>query len=208
MEGKVKSPHLCFVKNHLNDSYMPYIAFVGFFKEVEPSIVANLNVQYPELFSQEYLGKNSFGDGVFQDNLAGYRGLLQYEQIDYRDSLTIYLARINEQIGHLVADCPEGGWVEECFVYLDSDGMPIKSDGNWNPNPIPQLLEPNSVSGFYLLDLGFSEDEIQNGVEDWQILEAERNQGLREWEDDTINELDREEEYLEQERADHIIDLN
>lgn len=101
---------------------MPYIAFVGFFKEVEPSIVAALNVQYPELFSQEYLGKNSFGDDVFQDNPAGYRGLLQYEQIDYRDSLTVYLARINDKVGHLVADCPEREWVEECFVYLDGDG--------------------------------------------------------------------------------------
>lgn len=36
----------------------------------------------------------------------------------------------------------------------------------------------------YLLELGFTFEEIQEGLEDWQILEKEREQGLRPWEDE------------------------
>lgn len=107
LEGKVKSPHLCSIKI-TNKIFMPYISFLGFMKDVEPSIVAELSIEYPLV---EWYN-------VQQPNRSG----LVYDQIDQRDSLTVYLARINDQVGHLVADCPEREWVEECFVYLDGDG--------------------------------------------------------------------------------------
>lgn len=162
---------------------MPYIAFVGFFKEVDPKLVSSLNDECPVIINCHETGEtDSIGCPIFKEEWTGFReGGLFYSQIDYRDSLTIYLARINEQIGHLVADCPEGGWVEECFVYLDSDGNPIKDDDNWNPNPIPQLLE----------------------------LEQEQLVGISDWEKEALNELNREiDAYIEQEKADHIIDLD
>lgn len=34
----------------------------------------------------------------------------------------------------------------------------------------------------YLLSLGFTIEQIESGLEDWEILEAEYNAGLREWE--------------------------
>lgn len=36
----------------------------------------------------------------------------------------------------------------------------------------------------YLVSLGFSHEEILNGIEDWEILERERELGMREWEID------------------------
>lgn len=36
----------------------------------------------------------------------------------------------------------------------------------------------------YLLELGFTMEDINEGLEDWTILEAERDLGLRPWEDE------------------------
>lgn len=36
----------------------------------------------------------------------------------------------------------------------------------------------------YLLELGFTQEQISEGIEDWQILEKERDLGFRPWEDE------------------------
>lgn len=99
-----------------------YISFCGFFDV--PDI--NFDTQFPK---------------IPEESARGFRKGLKYEQHEVRDSLTVYLAEIDEQFGHLVADCPNGNWVDSCFVFLDKNGNPIKSDKNFNPNPVPQLLD-------------------------------------------------------------------
>lgn len=77
------------------------------------------------------------------DGGQGGRTGMQYDHIDGQDQLSIYLAKVPflQNIGHLVADCPAGGWYEETFCILDAEGNPVKSADNLNPNPVPQLLE-------------------------------------------------------------------
>lgn len=70
---------------------------------------------------------------------SGFRKKLLYDAIQTKDSLTVYLAKIDEKTGHLVADCPAGGWYEDVFVCL-LNGKPEKAEDNFNPNPFEQLL--------------------------------------------------------------------
>lgn len=114
-----------------------YISFCGTFNVPENS---DLETRYPMTFSETFEGTDSLGDHIYREVSNGFRQGLQYETIDGRDSLTVYLAKVSNDIGHLVADCPAGGWVDEAFVHLDASGNPIKSQDNWNPNPVPQLV--------------------------------------------------------------------
>ena len=116
---------------------MAYISFVGFFDEPSDP---ELKTRYPMTFQEIYEGTDSHGDERYRSVSCGFREGLKYECIGGVDSLTAYLATISDGIGHLVADCPQGGWVDDCFVYLDDNGQPIKSEENYNPNPVEQLL--------------------------------------------------------------------
>jgi hypothetical protein len=96
-----------------------YISFLGFIQS--PSNLETLEKQYP----------------LSED---GFCAALKYEQIDQKDSLLIFLAKIDINTGHLVADFPDQR-NESAFVLLNKDGMPLKSNDNFNPNPVPQLCE-------------------------------------------------------------------
>lgn len=117
---------------------MAYISFVGFIQE--PTNHAELSEQYPQQFHERYLGEDSLGDFVYNHVGEGFRDGLEYSVIGGENSLTVWLAVVSDGIGHLVADCPAGGWVDECFCVLDSDGKPLKSEDNYNPNPVPQVI--------------------------------------------------------------------
>lgn len=69
---------------------------------------------------------------------TGFRTDLDYNDVDGKDSLTIYIAVIDSNTGHLVADCPAGNWVESCFVQLENGNLK-KATENTNPNPVRQL---------------------------------------------------------------------
>ena len=115
-----------------------YISFVGVM--AVPLQTVELEEAYPLQYDEIFEGIDSHGDERYREVPVGFRNGLEYEAIDGRDSLTIYLAVIDEKIGHLVASCPAGGWADECFVCL-VDGRPEKAVENFNPNPIPQLLD-------------------------------------------------------------------
>ncbi len=122
-----------------------YISFCGFFEE--PSLSQNnweetLNLFYPEQFREEYLGTDSHGDECYREIGCGFREGLSYEVIGGQDSLTVYLAKTSENpfVGHLVADCPQGNWVDSMWVKLDEEGNPVKAEENFNPNPVPQVI--------------------------------------------------------------------
>jgi len=93
-----------------------YISFVGFFDKLP-------NEQELE---------NQLQQGLFAD--------LPQKCIGGQDSLSIYLTDLGNGIGYLVADCPAGGWEDAAFVTLSNDGQPVKSEDNWNPNPVPQAI--------------------------------------------------------------------
>ena len=116
-----------------------YISFCGTFNVPANSseLAARFPIQYDEIFE----GTDSHGDGRYREVTTGFRDGLNYEAIDGKDSLTVYLAKIDDSTGHLVASCPAGGWANETFVFLDNGGNPVKSAENFNPNPIEQLLE-------------------------------------------------------------------
>lgn len=116
-----------------------YISFCGTFNVPASSneLAARFPIQYDEIFE----GTDSHGDDRYRDVSTGFRDGLNYETIDGKDSLTVYLAKIDDKTGHLVASCPAGGWADETFVFLDEGGNPVKSAENFNPNPIEQLCE-------------------------------------------------------------------
>ncbi len=97
---------------------------------------------YPEEIRKEYLGTDSHGDERYREIGCGFREGLLYKVIGRQDSLTVYLAEYpyNECIGHLVADCPQGNWVDSMWVKLDNEGNPVKAEENFNPNPVPQVI--------------------------------------------------------------------
>lgn len=127
---------------------MAYISFVGFFPEVSESKL--LQSTYPLQYEEVFEGRDSHGDDRFRDVSTGFRAGLKYDAIDGKDSLTVFLAKVDDNTGHLVASCPEGGWADECFVYLDESGDPKKSEDNFNPNPVEQLCE--AQTGFHAAD--------------------------------------------------------
>ena len=124
-----------------------YVSFVGFL--VLPSNNQQLEKEYPkiknyyepnplygeeceewydesrEIWTTQYVQEKEFRQG------------LEYQSLDGKDSLTVYLAIIDHKTGHLVADC--GGWSTGTFVVLEN-GRPKKSQNNYNPNPIEQLV--------------------------------------------------------------------
>lgn len=121
-----------------------YISFCGFleepkFTEFEQGLLAQ---SYPEQFHEECLGINSHDEEVYREIKCGFRDNLEYGVIGGQDSLTVWLAKLSENpfMGHLVADCPQGGWVESMWVLLDNEGNPVKAEGNFNPNPVPQVI--------------------------------------------------------------------
>lgn len=116
---------------------MKYISFCGYFEE--PDNVDELEKKYPETFREEFLGTNSHEEDCYKDINCGFREDLDYQHIANKDSLDVYLAVIDETTGHLVADCPAGGWVNDCFVILDTEGQPVKANEE-NPNPIEQVI--------------------------------------------------------------------
>lgn len=116
-----------------------YISFCGTFNV--PTNANSLAVQYPMQYEESFEGTDSNGDDIYQDIQTGFRNGLIYEEIDGKDSLTVYLAKIDDMTGHLVASCPAGGWSDETFVFLGESGCPVKSADNFNPNPVEQLCE-------------------------------------------------------------------
>lgn len=116
---------------------MAYISFVGSFDEL-PNL-DELQTQYPERIDYWTELDYDYQD-VECSAPTGFRNGLSYYSIGGQDSVTVYLAKIDDKIGHLVADCPAAGWVEECFCYLNEDGEPVKSGDDFNPNPIEQII--------------------------------------------------------------------
>lgn len=116
-----------------------YISFCGTFNV--PQNADNLSSQFPLQYDEIFEGVDSHGDERYREVSTGFRDGLTYEVIDGKDSLTVYLAKVSANIGHLVASCPAGGWADETFVFLDGGGNPIKSAENFNQNPIEQLCE-------------------------------------------------------------------
>lgn len=64
---------------------------------------------------------------------------LYYNPIDGEDSITVYLAVIDEKTGHLIVDCSAAGWSETSFIVLEN-GEPKRPESNFNPNPVRQLV--------------------------------------------------------------------
>lgn len=116
-----------------------YISFCGTFNV--PPNAKSLAMQFPMQYEEVFQGTDSNGDDCYKDVSTGFRSGISYESIDGKDSLTVYLAKIDDSTGHLVASCPAGGWADETFVFLGQSGHPIKSAGNYNPNPVEQLCE-------------------------------------------------------------------
>lgn len=116
-----------------------YLSFVGFFDV--PQNIHVLYEQHPLQTDKVFEGVDSHGVERYREVSVGFREGLTYKEIDSQDSLTVYLAKVSNAIGHLVASCPAGGWVGESFVFLDEVGNPIKSSENFNPNPVKQLLD-------------------------------------------------------------------
>jgi hypothetical protein len=77
---------------------------------------------------------------TYQVDESGFCESLVYEAIGGKDSVTVFLSKINNNTGHLVASCPDGNWADECFICLDNNGEPIKAEGNFNPNPVAQII--------------------------------------------------------------------
>ena len=119
-----------------------YISFVGLLETPTESDLLTLNRVYPENISEVFQGYDTNGDPVYRDYNEGIRPGLNYREIGFKDSLTIYLAVIPgyAHVGHLVADCTPGGWVSDTFVMLDENGEPIKAADNFNPNPVEQVI--------------------------------------------------------------------
>lgn len=115
-----------------------YISFCGTFETPEniDALLAQFKSQYEEVFE----GTDSHGNHYYREIPTGFRDGLNYNIIGGKDSLTVYIAKIDDNTEHLVADCPEAGWVEETFVQLDEYGNPVKSPNNYNPNPFEQLI--------------------------------------------------------------------
>ena len=116
-----------------------YISFCGTFNV--PENVDALAAQFPIEYYEIYEGTDSHGKERYREVSTGFRSGLSYEAIDGKDSLTVYLAKVSGNIGHLVASCPAGGWADETFVFVDEHGRPVKSAENFNPNPVEQLCE-------------------------------------------------------------------
>lgn len=116
-----------------------YISFCGTFNV--PGNADILSAQFPQQYDEIFEGTDSHGDDRYREVSTGFRDGLGYEAIDGKDSLTVYLAKVSGNIGHLVASCPAGGWADETFVFLDESGKPVKAAENFNPNPVEQLCE-------------------------------------------------------------------
>ena len=116
-----------------------YISFCGAFNV--PENADALAVQFPLQYDEVFEGTDSHGDDRYRDVSTGFRDGLSYASIDGKDSLTVYLAKIDDNVGHLVASCPAAGWADETFVFLDERGNPVKSAENFNPHPVEQLCK-------------------------------------------------------------------
>ena len=111
-----------------------YISSVGTFNvpENHSALDQNFPMGYQEIFE----GIDSLGDECYREVPRGFREGLKYEAIDSNDWITVYLAVIDNQTGHLVADCLAGGWADEAFVILEH-GHPVKAADNSQPKPYP-----------------------------------------------------------------------
>lgn len=116
-----------------------YISFCGTFDVPENS--AALYDRFPLQYREIFEGTDSHGEDRYREVSTGFCDGLKYVVIDGENSLTVYLATVTNNIGHLVASCPAGGWADETFVFLDESGNPVKSEENFNYNPVRQLLE-------------------------------------------------------------------
>lgn len=105
-----------------------YISFVGYF-DVLPN---------EQQLTKKYKRETRIND---RDDIedTGYLLDVKYQSIGGKDSLTVYLADLGDNIGHLVADCSAGGWCDSAFVRIQN-GEPVKSELNFNPNPVEQVI--------------------------------------------------------------------
>jgi hypothetical protein len=114
-----------------------YVSFLGTFNV--PNNSEELHARFALQWEEVFEGRDSAGDDIYRDVTTGFRENLSYQAIGGKDSLTVYLATIDAHTAHLVASCPQGGWSEETFVFLEN-GNPVKAADDFNPNPIEQLL--------------------------------------------------------------------
>jgi len=114
-----------------------YISFCGEF--IIPTNVEALNKKYLRIENgvQEYYNVNT-GDIEVEAYYEEFRKELDYKEIDKENSLTVYLAKINKNTGHLVAELPNAD-SESTFVVLENEEVK-RPTGNFNPNPVRQLL--------------------------------------------------------------------
>lgn len=116
-----------------------YVSFCGTFEVPENN--NELSKKFPLQYEEIFEGTDSLGEDRYREVSTGFRDGLTYETINGKDSLTVYLAKIDDSTGHLVASCRAGGWADETFVFLNEHGKPVKSANNFNPNPVEQLCE-------------------------------------------------------------------
>ena len=117
-----------------------YISFVGTFDV--PKIASELYSKFPMKYYQINEGENSHGEETITDMPEGFLEGLEYESVHSElDGIDLYLAKVPlpnlEIVGHLVVWCVAGGWNVETFCFI-KDGLPVKSENNFNPNPVPQ----------------------------------------------------------------------
>ncbi|MER2626384.1 MAG: hypothetical protein ABTS22_20925 [Accumulibacter sp.] len=98
-----------------------------------------------------------------------------YVTIDSMDSLEVLLCRVSDSVGHLVADCQQGGWRETTFVCLDEGGNMVRPEDNFNPNPVRQLCDtPKQTDAPERMPRRVIENvwEVDSKPEDEPLLEA------------------------------------
>jgi hypothetical protein len=116
-----------------------YISFTGTFNV--PTNHEELNIQFPMTYYHRHLGLNSHNEEIIEEYEQGFRsgGLIYNSLYSNLDGIDLYISVIENNIGHLVVQCLNGGWNEETFCFLDENGMPIHAEDNFNPNPVPQV---------------------------------------------------------------------
>lgn len=116
-----------------------YLSFTGTFNV--PTNHEELNNQFPMTYYQVSMGVNSHDIEVIEDREQGFRSGLIYNSLDSNlDGINLYVANIDENIGHLVVQCLNGGWNEETFCFVDQVGHPIHAEDNFNANPVLQSI--------------------------------------------------------------------
>lgn len=114
-----------------------YLSFCGQF--FIPQNLQELEAKFPPMTGTHEVWNNQIEEWENEEYESDERHDLYYNQIDGKDSITVFLAVIDENTGHLVVDCSAGGWTESSFIVLEN-GEPKRPQSNFNPNPVRQLV--------------------------------------------------------------------